>query len=101
MIPIDENDLAEVRRVNGKLARLPRLRLRNRIGPLLIQSLLRLSQLGADRRARKAGLSVEQWVVEAGAEKVRVRVLRPAGAVRGRSARYPWRRLVDRQCADG
>jgi acetyl esterase/lipase len=83
MIPIDESDLAEVRRLNGKLARLPRFRVRNRVGPLLIQSLLRLSQFGADRRARKAGLSVEQRVVETGAEKVRVRVLRPAGPVHG------------------
>ena len=83
MILIDESDLAEARRLNGKLARLPRFRVRNRFAPLLIQSLLRLSQRGADRTARKAGLSVEQRVAGTAAEKVRVRVLRPAGTVRG------------------
>ncbi|MEG3089189.1 alpha/beta hydrolase [Sphingomonas sp. PB4P5] len=83
MISIDESDLAEARRFNDKLAKSPRFRVRNRFAPLLIQSLLRLSQFGADHRARKAGLSVEQSVVGTGAEKVRVRMLRPAGQVRG------------------
>lgn len=83
MMSLDENDLAEARRFNRTLARLPRFRVRNRFAPLLIQSLLRLSQFGADHRARKAGLTVEQRVVATVDGTVRVRVLRPAGPVAG------------------
>lgn len=55
MIPIDESDRAEAQRLNGRLARLPLFRIRSRFARLLIQSLLRLSQFGADHRVRKAG----------------------------------------------
>ncbi|MCX8997436.1 alpha/beta hydrolase [Rhizobiaceae bacterium BDR2-2] len=50
---------------------------------MLVQSLLRVSQLGSDHAARKAGLSVEQRRVGAGDKEVGVRVLRPQGRVRG------------------
>lgn len=83
MIPIDDSKIAEAARFNRKLARTPRFRIRDRFSPLLIQSLLRLSQFGADHRVRKAGLSVENLVVGDGAETVRMRVLRPAGTVSG------------------
>lgn len=83
MIPIDQSDIAETRRFNRKLSRAPRFRIRNRLVPILMQSLLRLSQLGSDRHVRAAGLTVEQSLVGLGSHKVRVRVLRPAGPVRG------------------
>ncbi|MCD7097202.1 alpha/beta hydrolase [Stenotrophomonas sp. MMGLT7] len=83
MLPIDEDDLAEMRRHNRRLALAPRFGIRNRFAPMLIQSLLRLSQLGSDRTARKAGLSVEQRRISSGDNEVGVRVLRPGGSVRG------------------
>jgi acetyl esterase/lipase len=83
MIPIDQSDLAEAVRFNRNLAKAPRFRIRDQFMLILIQSLLQLSQLGGDRRVKKAGLSVETRLVGAGAEKVRGRVLRPAGPVRG------------------
>jgi acetyl esterase/lipase len=83
LVPIDDDDLAEAKRLNLKLAKAPRFRIRNRFAPMLIQSLLRLSQAGGDRVAKRAGVSVEQRLVGTGDQKVRVRVLRPAGPVRG------------------
>lgn len=83
MMSIDESDLAEARRLNRKLRRAPRFRVRSQYVPVLIQALLRVSQIGADRRIRKAGLSVEERLVGSGAETVAVRILRPAGAARG------------------
>ena len=79
----DDVTLEEARTFNRKLARLPRFRVRNRITPLLIQSLLRMSQLRADRRLAAAGIGVERHVVMAGALRVPLRILRPAGAIRG------------------
>lgn len=73
--------LAEARCFNAKLARAPRFSVRNRLQPVLIQSLLRLSQLGADRQVRRAGLTLETRHV--GAQRVPVRILRPEGRVRG------------------
>jgi acetyl esterase/lipase len=82
MMRIDEADLAEVRDLNWKLSKTPRFRVRNRFTPILIQSLLRLSQLGGDLRIRKAGLSVETKLVGTGTQAVPLRVLRAAGPVR-------------------
>lgn len=83
-IPLDEATLEDARQFNRRLARLPRFRVRNRVTPLLLQALLRLSQLGADRKLARAGIRVETDVAPA-ANGVRVplRILRPAGAVRG------------------
>jgi acetyl esterase/lipase len=83
LAPFEDDDLAEARQLNAKLAKAPRFRIRNRFTPMLLQSLLRLSQLGSDRAAKRSGLTVEQCVIEAGGQKVRARVLRPAGQVRG------------------
>ena len=81
-IPIDEADLAEAARFNRRLAKAPRFRVRSRLGPVLIQSLLQLSQFGGDRRVRRAGLSIDKLTLGTGAETVAVRVLRPAGPPR-------------------
>jgi len=80
-IPIDDDTLHQVRRFNRILAWLPRFKIRNRFTPMLVQALLRASQLGADGRLARRGIRVEAQV--AGAEGVPVRVLRPRGALRG------------------
>jgi acetyl esterase/lipase len=81
-ILLDEADLQAVRRFNQKLARLPRFKIRNRFTPRVGQALLRLSQLGADRKLRRRGIRPEQLVASADGLRVPVRVLRPAGAPR-------------------
>jgi acetyl esterase/lipase len=57
---IDEAMLAEARRFNRSLDWAPRFNIRNRAMPWLIQSLLRLSQIGADARLARsrAGLGL-------------------------------------------
>jgi acetyl esterase/lipase len=83
----DEQVLAEARAFNRKLAWAPRFKIRNRVMPLVIQSLLRLSQIGGARALAKAGVVVEQRFAEHDGGPVRVRVplriLRGAGPVRG------------------
>lgn len=83
MLSLDEADLAEMRRLNRRLTRAPRFRIRSRFVPIMIRSLLRLSQLGGDRAARKAGLSVERRLVRTDGSEVNVRMLHPKGRVRG------------------
>jgi acetyl esterase/lipase len=82
-IPLDDRALHKVRRFNRILAWLPRFRIRNRFTPMLVQALLRASQLGADGRMRRRGIRLAQQVAEADGLRVPVRVLRPPGAVRG------------------
>jgi acetyl esterase/lipase len=48
-----------------------------------VQSLLKFSQIGADRRMRRAGLTIETRRVGPRGSRVGLRILRPAGAVRG------------------
>jgi acetyl esterase/lipase len=83
IISINQSDLAEARRVNRKLSKGPRFRVRNPLVPIVIQTLLRLSQLGGDRLVRRAGLTVEQRHAGSGIDAVPVRILRPPGKVRG------------------
>ena len=79
----DDATLEEARAFNRKLARMPRFRVRNRLTPLLIQGLLRTSQFGADRKLARAGVGVERHIVMDGGSRVPLRILRPAGAIRG------------------
>ncbi|MCD2323004.1 alpha/beta hydrolase [Sphingomonas sp. IC-56] len=78
-----EAELHAARAFNAKLARMPRFRIRNRFTPLLYQSLLRLSQVGVDRRTRRRGVTVERRRVGWNGQEVAVRILRPRGPVRG------------------
>ncbi|VXB79393.1 alpha/beta hydrolase [Massilia sp. 9I] len=80
---VDHRMLEDLRRFNHKLARAPRFAYRHRFMPLLGQALLRLTQLGADGRLRRAGIGVERLDALAGGLRVPVRVLRPAGTPRG------------------
>lgn len=83
MIAIDGNDLAEAERLNSKLGKAPRFRMRSRFVRSLVQSLLQLSQIGGDRRLRRTGLCVTRRLVTTGLGNVSVRVIRPSGTVRG------------------
>jgi hypothetical protein len=96
----DEDDLVEARQLNRKLAGYPRFSVRSRFAPILIQALLRLSQVGGGRTAKRIGLSVEDHVVEAAGQKVCVRLLRPRRPCARRHPRHPRRRLGDRQRAN-
>ncbi|MFP5391897.1 MAG: alpha/beta hydrolase fold domain-containing protein, partial [Gammaproteobacteria bacterium] len=80
---LDERILDDARRFNRKLALAPRFKVTNQWTPRLGQALLRLFQLGADRKLRRAGLSVQRLVASSGGVHVPVRVLRPAGAPQG------------------
>jgi acetyl esterase/lipase len=82
-IDIDEATLQQARAFNRKLAHAPRFKVRNRFTPMLVQALMRLSQLDADRKVARAGIRVESMTASVDAMRVPVRVLRPAGAPRG------------------
>lgn len=76
----DAATLQEMRQFNRKLAGLPRFGMKYRPLARLGQGLLRLSQVGADRRLARAGILAEDRRI---ADQVRVRILRPAaGPVR-------------------
>jgi len=80
---LDDETLNEARRFNTKLARAPRFGTRYRFMPPLVQGLLRLSQFGADRKLRRAGLQVDTRMVGLEGGQVQVRIIRPRGPVAG------------------
>jgi acetyl esterase/lipase len=80
---LDERTLREVRRFNQKLALLPRFRIRNRVMPVIIQSLLRISQIGGVVKLAKHGLRAERKVVGVEGASVAVRIIRPLGETKG------------------
>jgi acetyl esterase/lipase len=80
---LDDETLNEAKRFNTRLARAPRFGTRYRFMPPLVQGLLRLSQFGADRKLRRAGLQVETRMVGLEGVQVQVRIIRPRGPVAG------------------
>jgi acetyl esterase/lipase len=82
-IVYDDKDLEATREANRFLARMPRLRLHNPIHRNLVQGLIRLAGLLGPDIAAKRGVRTEERTVAALGRTVRVRILRPAGAVRG------------------
>lgn len=79
-----EQELAQLRRVNKALAWLPRFKIKNRIAPLAIQTLLRASQLGSVIKTAKHGLRIEtSSIFVDGCVPVAVRIIRPAGKAKG------------------
>jgi acetyl esterase/lipase len=83
VISFSDQTLAEARRFNRKLAWMPRFKIRNRFTPPVIQALLRLSQLGGRRKLERHGLTIERRVINADKLRVPVRIIRPAGPVKG------------------
>ncbi|KGS15167.1 alpha/beta hydrolase [Pseudomonas tremae] len=77
--PFSEQELVEVRRFNKTLARLPRFRIRNRVTPLVIQTLLRVSQVGGALKPSRHGLRIEKRVVSTNNVPVPVRIIKPRG----------------------
>jgi len=82
-LTFDDAALNEAKRFNARLARAPRFGSRHRFMPPLVQGLLRLSQVGADRKLRRAGLQVETRMVGLDGMQVQVRIIRPRGPVAG------------------
>jgi acetyl esterase/lipase len=80
---LDDQTLNEAKRFNTRLARAPRFGTRYRLMPPLVQGLMRLSQVGADRKLRRAGLQVETRMVGLEGVQVQVRIIRPRGPVAG------------------
>jgi acetyl esterase/lipase len=82
-LAFDAATLAAARAFNRKLAKAPRFRVRNRMVPVLMQGLLRMSQLGADRKLARQGIRVERRTVDVDGHRVALRILHPSGDVRG------------------
>jgi len=82
-LTFDDATLDEAARFNVQLARAPRFGSRHRFMPPLVQGLLRLSQFGANRKLRRAGLQVETRMVGLEGVQVQVRIIRPRGPVAG------------------
>lgn len=81
--PASEHDLQQARDFNKKLAWLPRFRIRNRLMPRVIQTLLRASQIGGEVKLRKHGLKAETQVIRVGDVSVPLRIIRPVGVTKG------------------
>lgn len=80
----DALQIAQAQRFNKTLERLPRFRIRNRVAPMLIQTLLRAGQLGKAFKPARHGLTIESRVlVSADAVPVKVRIIRPPGPAKG------------------
>ena len=82
-ILVDAAARDDARRFNRKLAWAPRFKIRNRVMPALIQSLLRASQIGADGKLARRGIGVCTVIAEADGHRVPVRVLRGSQPVTG------------------
>ncbi len=81
-IALSAADVEAVRRFNRVLKYMPRFKMRTRFSPLVIQSLLRLSQAGADKRLVRSGVRVQTLTVQSGGVAIPVRVLYPVGTPR-------------------
>lgn len=76
-----DQELRQVRRINKTLAWLPRFRIRNRVTPRVIQSLLKLRQLRSEATLRRQSMHAETRTVGfEGGTPVSVRILRHTGS---------------------
>lgn len=80
----DALQTAQARRFNKTLDRLPRFRIRNRITPMLIQTLLRAGQIASTMKPVRHGLTIENRVLaRPDGVPVKVRIIRPQGPAKG------------------
>ncbi|MFJ2280713.1 alpha/beta hydrolase [Pseudomonas sp. NPDC087803] len=82
-LEFSDHEIAQMQRFNKTLAWLPRFRIRNRVTPRLIQTLLRVSQKAGADKLRKHGLAAESIVIGSPGLTVPVRIIRPKGQARG------------------
>ncbi|MCF5706395.1 alpha/beta hydrolase fold domain-containing protein [Pseudomonas syringae] len=82
-LSFSEQERAQARQFNQKLARFPRFKVRNRVMPVLIQSLLRVSQIGGAGKLSRHGLQAEKKIVSFDNVPVSVRIIRPKGTPKG------------------
>lgn len=75
-------DIAEARRLNVRLARLPRLRMQTAAGRVALNVLLRLAELYPLVRGRQTNATRSLRTVEALGRTVKLRIFRPAGTCR-------------------
>lgn len=77
------DEIAQMQRFNKILAWLPRFRIRNRVLPRLVQTLLRVSQKAGADKLRKHGLKAEDIVIDSNGVAVPLRIIRPKSKARG------------------
>jgi acetyl esterase/lipase len=82
-LALDSETLEDARSFNRKLHWAPRFKISNRVVPLVIQSLLRLSQFGADGKLARGGIRVSSSSAQVDGLRVPVRVLRGVLPARG------------------
>jgi len=79
----DIDALNDLQKFNTRLSRLPRFKIRNRITPIALQSLLKISQIGSGRKLTKQGLKAENRRVTVDDQSVALRIIRPLGSIKG------------------
>ena len=80
----DAAQIAQAERFNKTLSRLPRFRIRNRVTPMLIQTLLRAGQLASSLKPVRHGVAIEERLLRLpDARPVKVRILRPSRPPKG------------------
>jgi acetyl esterase/lipase len=80
----DALQIEQAQRFNKTLARLPRFRIRNRVTPMLIQTLLRAGQLASSLKPARHGLAIEERLLPTvDARPVKVRIIRPPRPPKG------------------
>jgi len=82
-LAVGQDIIEDAKRFNRKLAWAPRFKIRNRWTPRLGQALLQLSQCFPERHLQKRGIRVENATAAIDGLRVPLRILRPAGAIRG------------------
>ena len=81
--PASERELTQARDFNKKLAWLPRFRIRNRVTPRVIQTLLRASQIATAKKLQRHGVEAETRLIGVHGVQVPVRIIRPKGTPKG------------------
>jgi acetyl esterase/lipase len=77
------SDIAELRRVNARLAWLPRVRMKTWVSRRIAHLVVLALEAFYYGSARKAGVSVETRSIIAHGKRISIRILRPPGKLRG------------------
>ncbi|MDZ5695837.1 alpha/beta hydrolase [Chelativorans sp. M5D2P16] len=82
-LDLHPSDIAEAKRLNRKLAWMPKFRPRGRIKAALMQGAMKVMQMKPQSYLKRLGVTVETRHVEYGGNSVSLRILRPDGPPRG------------------